>query len=489
MSAEDFDRLAGVAAQVVELRRKPSAKAGEVADFANPLAAAQSIVALHYMEDGLRTLHYWQGEFHSWAKANYVIVPRADFRAKLYAEGGAASEKPVKKRAVDDVEDAARAVCNLSVNDVPAMPAWIGPAAGDPAPTEVVPLRNGLLRLDTRELLPPTPRYFASYCLPVDFGDNVESPEVWIEFLRSVWPEDLDSVQALQEWFGYLLTADTSLQKALMIVGPKRSGKGTIARVLVRLLGDRNIASPTLASLGQPFGLQALIGKVVAIMSDARLGKQADIAAIAESLLRVTGEDYVNVARKFLPDYTAKLLARIVVLANEVPTFRDAAAALPSRFIILTTEHSFYGREDHQLDAKLAAELPGILLWALDGLDRLRRRGRFLQPRAGLDELRVMEDLASPIGAFLRDACVIEPGATVPIAKLYSMWKEWCTEHGRGRPGTEQTFGRDMRAAVPGLGENRPRVNGVRVRMYSGIRIRTPDDPPPADEEEADGEF
>ena len=57
-----------------------------------------------------------------------------------------------------------------------------------------------------------------------------------------------------------------------MMVGPKRSGKGTIARVLRKLIGERNVAGPTLSSLGGPFGLQPLLGKSGAIISDARQG-------------------------------------------------------------------------------------------------------------------------------------------------------------------------------------------------------------------------
>lgn len=485
MSA-DTDRLAAVADLAVQrqLKKTQTKPKGEIADFGDPPAAARSIVVHRYQRVEGRTLHYWQGELHEWTGAHWGVLPQPDVRAMLYREGEPASSKPLKKKAVDDVLDALRAEANLSQRDVPSAPAWVPAQPSDPPAREVIPLRNGLLHIESRALLPATPRYFVPYSLPIDYSEETPSPEAWIEFLGSLWPEDFESAEALQEWMGYLLTADTSLQKALAIIGPPRSGKGTIARVLTQLLGESNIASPTLASLGLPFGLQALIGKTACIMSDARLGKQADIAAIAENLLRLTGEDWLSVARKFREDYTARLLARVVVLANEVPTFRDAAAALPSRFIILRTMRSFYGREDHQLDAKLTAELPGILSWALDGLHRLRQRGRFLQPRAGLDEVRLMQDLASPIGTFLREVCVLEPGAEVPVFKLYTAWRDWCKEHGRDQPGTEQTFGRDMAAAVPDLQQRRPRIEGQRVRMYSGLRLRSPDDPPEDDDDD-----
>ena len=96
-----------------------------------------------------------------------------------------------------------------------------------------------------------------------------------------------------------MLSADTSQQKMLLIVGPKRSGKGTIGRVLQALLGHSNVVGPTLASLQTNFGLAPLIGKPLAIISDARLGGRSDQASIAERLLSISGEDAVTIDRKF----------------------------------------------------------------------------------------------------------------------------------------------------------------------------------------------
>jgi putative DNA primase/helicase len=84
----------------------------------------------------------------------------------------------------------------------------------------------------------------------------------------------------LQELFGYCLTGDTSQQKAFLIVGPPRSGKGTIAKVLKRLVGTDNAVNPTLTSLSTNFGIAPLIGKRIAIISDARLDRRANQHAI-----------------------------------------------------------------------------------------------------------------------------------------------------------------------------------------------------------------
>ena len=273
--------------------------------------------------------------------------------------------------------------------------------------------------------------------------------------------------------FGYALTPDTSQQKAFLIIGPKRSGKGTIARILTRVVGIENAVAPTIAGLGMNFGLAPLIGKRVAIISDARLGGRADQHAIAERLLSITGEDALTIDRKFQPAWTGRLQTRFVVLSNELPRLADAGGALASRFIVLPLTASFYGREDPGLTDRLLCELPGVLNWSIAGLRRLRNRGYFLQPPSAAEIVQDLEDLGSPITAFLREECSVGPGHTVEINLLFKAWTEFSKRQGRDHAGTAQTFGRDLRAKLPGLTTTRPRDDqGERLRFYQGIGLR-----------------
>jgi putative DNA primase/helicase len=243
------------------------------------------------------------------------------------------------------------------------------------------------------------------------------------------------------------------------------------------LVGPSNVVNPTLATLARPFGLAPLIDKPVAIFPDARLSSRPDNAAITESLLSISGEDDQTVDRKHLPAWTGRLPTRFVLISNELPRLRDASGALASRLILLRFTRSFYGREDVELGDRLTRELPGILLWAIAGWKRLRTRGWFIQPGSARELLDAMGDLASPISAFLRDRCVIEPQACVAAAALYEEWRSWCQEHGRDVVGDEAAFGRDLHAAIPGLSKSRLRKDSVRIVHYMNIRLRTPLDP------------
>jgi putative DNA primase/helicase len=121
-----------------------------------------------------------------------------------------------------------------------------------------------------------------------------------VRFLTELFGQDHQAITALQDWFGYMLSPDTSQHKIFFIVGPRRSGKGTIARVQTALVGRDSVANPTLASLQTNFGIAPLIGKPVAIITDARLGGRSDQAAITERLLSISGEDALTIDRKHI---------------------------------------------------------------------------------------------------------------------------------------------------------------------------------------------
>ena len=190
-------------------------------------------------------------------------------------------------------------------------------------------------------------------------------------------------------------------------------------------------------------------------------------------MLSISGEDGITIDRKHIGAWTGQLLTRFLILSNELPRIADASAALASRFILLTQRESFIGREDKQLTDRLVAELPGILNWSLEGWDRLARRGHFIVPQSSAAAQQELEDLTSPIGAFIREVCILKPDQQADAKDVYLRWVSWCSEGGRV-PGTDATFGRDLRAAVPGLRAEHPRKghHGKQVKVYRGLGLR-----------------
>lgn len=348
-----------------------------------------------------------------------------------------------------------------------APPAWIDGATG-PDPRHLLFGRSYMLNMPSGEILENTPRMFNLTSIDADYDPDAGEPTRWLEFLRQLWPNDQESIDTLQQWFGYCLTADTSQQKALLIIGPKRGGKGTIARILRKVIGVRNYTGPTISALAGPFGLAPLIGKTLAVVGDARFHGE-NTRTVTDRLLSIIGEDPLTIDRKHLDSLELCLPIRFMFLTNEQPRFTDASGALPSRFIVLELHNSFYGRENIGLESELTAELPGILKWAVDGWLALQERGRFCNPSSTALLVEELDDLASPVHAFVKECCTTERKDKCYTHVLYHAWKAWCIEQGR-QPGIKDIFVKNLRAAVPTL-KNPKRKE--KKRYYSGIDLCT----------------
>jgi putative DNA primase/helicase len=440
-----------------------------------PMPVARQLIAERFVTvDGCLTLRHWRGGWWCWRKSHWVEVEDRYIRRCVYeftehaSFVGAKTIEPwaPNKYKVANVADALAAICYLA--ETFQQPAW---TEGIGAPEGViVACGNGLLHVASRTLLRHDPRWFNQTAVPFDYDTEALEPTEWLAFLDQLWPEDRESVAALQEFFGYVISGRLDLHKILLLVGPTRAGKGVIARTLGALVGRENVAGPTLSSLGGDFGLAPLLGKPLAVISDARLNGSAT-STVVERLLAISGEDTITVNRKYRDQWTGRLPSRFLVISNELPHLGDAAMAIVGRFVVLLLTNSWLGQEDLSLEHRLHVELPEILSWSLDGLERLTAQGRFTTPASSDEAAIALADLASPVAAFVRDRCQRALDAEVPCDELYAAWKRWADDNGH-RPGTTQRFGRDLRAVVPGLRVTRPRVGAERERVYRGVSLR-----------------
>lgn len=441
-----------------------------------PLPVARRLVAERHQDDqGRALLARWRGSWWSWEGPRWAELDDRAVRSDAYKFTEDAVYLAAKdlvpwapnRYKIADLLDALNAVCHVAEQIQP--PQWTKP--GHPDAARLVACTNGLLDVATGELLEHDPALFNTVAVPFAYDPTAPEPVRWLQFLSELWPDDPESPDALAEFFGYVISGRIDLHKILLLIGPTRAGKGVIARLLTALVGKGNFAGPTLASLGTNFGLQPLIGRPLAVVSDARLGG-ANVHQVVERLLSISGEDNLTIDRKYREPWTGILPTRFVVISNELPRFGDASGAIAGRFIVLQLRESWLGRENPALTAELLEELPGVLNWALAGLARLREQGRFTEPDSSRDAITALQDLTSPVAAFVRDCCTRGAGDEVECPVLYQAWKAWAEDNGH-RPGSAQTFGTHLRAAVPGVIVTRPRDGEERRRYYLGVALAT----------------
>jgi putative DNA primase/helicase len=455
-------------------------------ESAAPCDVANQFLAERYWsaETSLSTLLFWQDQFWQWRDNRWRVVDANTMRAQMYGyldkaqikmfRGGYVTYSPRSADVSNDI-DALKGRVNLEPEVL--MPSWLGLGATAPVGDirELIPCRNGLLDVATRRLHPHSPRFWSANVLEFDYDPSARAVR-FEQFLRELYPNDADTQQAVLEMIGLCLTDETKYQKIWMFVGQKRSGKGTLGRVIQGLIGQANYLGTTLQSFSEPFGMQSFIGKKVVVFSDASVDgiDRKRMATITERLKNTSGEDPQNINRKNLTYWEGKLTARMIFFSNELLGFKDDSTALASRFITVEMTQSFFGHEDKELTDKLLAERAGILNLALAALDRLRERGSVLQPDSGREMGENLARLTSDIAAFIEDRCEIGAECSGLSSGFYTAWQSWCEARGVRYGWGLSQFAAKLRAACPGpIHESRPRGNGPsRPTMLHGIGLR-----------------
>lgn len=334
----------------------------------------------------------------------------------------------------------------------------------DDSPSQVA-CSNGVYDVPADTLLPHTSERFNLQSVPFAFDATATAP-TWEWFLNDVLPADAQT--ALQEFFGYIISGRTDLEKIFNLVGRRRSGKGTISTVLDSLVGPENCAAPSMPSLVGSFGEAPLIGKTLATFSDISWGFR-DIAEAVEIVKKISGNDARDVNRKNRDVWHGKLGVRFLIMGNDMPKFTDASGALAGRLINIQFPGSFYGREIPEVKTRLLDELPGILNWALAGLARLTANRRFTVPQTSEELTAEIRRQQSPVQGFLDDLCAFPEGDVnpVPLDELFPVYRAWARSTEAEHPLDRERFSRALASA--GLRIERKMLAGVRARRVHGI--------------------
>jgi P4 family phage/plasmid primase-like protien len=467
--------------QVNQQARTQALARGEIILDNGAMNHARTFLDNYYSsEEGYKLVHY-ADDFFIYVGTHYEVIEEATIRSKVYAfldkckksgKQGALVPFNPSPATVSGALDAIKSIVHLPNHPNTKPPIWLEDyAVSKPSASKLVSLRNGIFHLEDSILIPHSLGFFTQNSLPFEYDQSAQCP-TWMGFLSSVWPDDQESIDTLQEMFGYILSGDTRQQKFFNIIGPRRSGKGTINKVLVALLGQHNTVAPELGELCDTFGLQPWLGKLLASFTDAR-APERNRSAVVSQLLRIVGGDTITVNRKNKEAWNGYLPTRLVIYSNEVLQLTENSNALTGRMVVLKMTKSFFNKEDTDLAHKLERELNGIFNWAMTGLKRrIARGGHFLQPTSGKEYLDLMAELGNPIGTFVEDALEFDPKAIVRKEDVFACFKHWALKKSMS-PGTEQAFKRRFLAATQ---ENyvmaqQVQIKGERSQVYLGIRL------------------
>jgi P4 family phage/plasmid primase-like protien len=330
----------------------------------------------------------------------------------------------------------------------------------------LVPLKNGVLDLDTMELKAHSSEYMFFNLLPVEYDPNATCPKI-LKFLGeiTVAKEDVDLLLEVQ---GYCLYRDYVIAKSLMLAGEGANGKSTFLALVKAFLGLENVSGRSLQDLEEHrFAKADLHYKLANIYSDL-----PDKALYRTGTFKMlTGRDLITAEKKFMNSFNFVNYAKLLFSCNKVPEAYDDTSAFFRRWIIMVFPNKFEGDNcDPYILSKLTTpeELSGLLNLALASLKKLLEKGTFSYSKT-TEELK--EDYirkSSPIAAFIMDCIEVDSDAAIEKKVLFKVFAAYCRQ--KSLPiVTETTFLKNLSQHIAVI-DFRPEIGKERPRMFKGIR-------------------
>lgn len=449
-----------------------------------------------------RKLVFWRDEWWRWKRGKYARIEFGELRAKVTTAIREEFEAQFKqdlasytawKNSSDYDQDKDKGPPKVNVvtrtlvhNVIGAMegmtalpgsiemPSWIP----DRSRRHYVSMGNGILDLEKvcdgkpmeEFLLPHSPHWFSSFQLRYDYSKSATCSN-WLNYLDFVMDGDRDRIAILQEWAGYLLTSTNSMQKFLVLEGEGQNGKTVYFAAIRAMLGEENVASVSIENFGGRFDLEATLGKAANISGDI-----GELDNVAEGVLKqFTGGDTMMFDRKNRQPVSARPTAKLMAAWNKRPRFKDRSYGLWRRMILIPfnrqipPERRVMGMDEPDWWIN-SGEAPGILRWAIVGLDRLKTNREFTHSKVCERAIADYRRESNPANDFLLDHIQEvdyvygDPG--IECGWLYKLYSRWCIANGN-RPLANCSFGKEVFKAFPRADKDRNSIS--RKWEYTGI--------------------
>lgn len=313
----------------------------------------------------------------------------------------------------------------------------------------VISVINGTLHidLDTGNVVLKEHSMY-DYCtvqLPVYYDPNAKCVK-WREFLDTITDGKKDDQAVLQEFSGYIFFPRCKYQSALMLKGGGSNGKSVFFDIIKTILGDTGddgrgyVSSTDPSKWAKDFRLMPLRHSWVNISYD----MEGDMRGAEGVFKKVTAGETLEDSYKHKDPISFSPRSKLMMACNFFPLVNDTSDGFMRRWLIVELPMHFTKKEkvrpftndrvlDTSLEDKLMKELPGILNWMLEGLQRLIKQDGFTHT-ANQDRLIKEFRIANnPLYAFVEekqnDIEGNDEGRVIPKYNIFIMYSEWAEKN------------------------------------------------------------
>jgi len=330
-------------------------------------------------------------------------------------------------------------------------------------PAWLIAAENCVIDLDAAEQRDHSPEYQFMSRLGTHFDPDADAPR-FREFLRDAVPSESDR-RKLQEFAGYALHHwGHPYHKALFLVGPTASGKSTFLDTINAMLGAETTASLTPQQMtSERFAGAELFEKWANIRNDIPKATVENTGAFKE----IVAGDPMKAEEKYKDPFRFEPTAKHLFAANQLPETDVDDEAFYRRILLVPFPETVPVNErDKHLDDKLQEELPGVLNWAIQGLQRLREQAGFTGDRSPGHTADTWQKWGDSVSRFANDAVSETTGEHIPKSKLYAAYLEYCRQEGIPSD-TQHTMTRGLKQES--FEDGRQYIDGNRKRCFLNI--------------------
>jgi putative DNA primase/helicase len=294
----------------------------------------------------------------------------------------------------------------------------------------LINFKNGMFNTLDNTIIPHDPIFFSTNQIDSNYVEGNRS-ETWHNFLNDCLPESEHGL--LQEIMGYLLSNSVKAQKAFFFLGEGGSGKGTIIKLIVEMLGKRNVSSVPFDKLSDRFKTASLFGKMANVCGDLS-NRTIDEVGMFKRL--TDGEDLITAEYKGKDVFHFQNKARLLYSCNALPRITEGAdEALYRRMCILNfNEPLEEEKRNTGLIELLIEEREGIISWAIEGLKRVVERGYKIYDTemSAISKEEYRKD-NNNIHLFLSECCLIDltdSSMRAHKTELFRTYESYCYDSG-----------------------------------------------------------
>lgn len=304
-------------------------------------------------------------------------------------------------------------------------------------PSHWINFKNGMLDILSGVLHKHSPKYLSISQIPHNYVEDALFEESTFGQFIDSRITDPDSQKMLYEFMGYCMTKDISFQKFMMLYGIGDSGKSTIIKFLISIVGKDNTCSIPLQNLCDRFTTASLLFKILNTCGDISSTALKDTSVIKQ----LTGDDDIKAEYKGGAIFFFRNHAKMLFSCNELPVILDEKSnGFYRRLLIVKFTES--GEFIPGLAEKLAneREIETVISHLVKSYKRAIQRGSLFESRESIGDVSALRHDSDTVSAFLEDWTVKEAGQKIPRNDLYSYYEEYCKEEQRTPLGRNSFF-------------------------------------------------